>query len=146
MINSVVLVGRLVKDSELRYTPNNKAVGNFTLAVNRNYKNQNGEYETDFIKCTIFGKSAEALNKYVHKGDILGVEGSMQTRQYEDKEGNKKSITEVLIEKIHFINQSKTSEYKKEDSDKEENEYKDMSIKVESNIELDKDVKLPWEE
>lgn len=130
MINDVTLVGRLVKDSELRYTANDKAVGNFTLAVNRKYKNEKGEYETDFIKCTIFGKSAEALNKYAHKGDMIGAEGSVQIRHYKDKEGNDRTTTEILVEKIHFV-QIKKNETKS--VEKEENPYKDMSIKVESD-------------
>lgn len=143
MINNITLLGRLVRDSELRYTPNNKAVGNFTIAVNRNYKNQNGEYETDFINCTIFGKSAEALNKYSHKGDVIGVEGSMQIRNYEDKEGNKRSVAEVLVEKIHFVRQNKQKEETKQET--EENEFKEMSIKVESDSNIGyEEQELPW--
>ena len=128
MINQVILIGRLTKDIEIRFTKDEKAVGNFTLAVNRKYKNEKGEYETDFIKCTIFGKSAEALNKYAHKGDMIGAEGSVQIRHYKDKEGNDRTTTEILVEKIHFV-QIKKNEIKS--VEKEENPYKDMSIKTE---------------
>ena len=133
MINDVTLVGRLVKDSELRYTANEKAVGNFTLAINRRYKNEKGEYDTDFIKCTIFGKSAEALNKYAHKGDLIGAEGSVQIRHYKDKEGNDRTSTEILVEKITFVQTKKETIVKEEKKDDNDTPYKDMSIKVESD-------------
>ena len=131
MINSVTLIGRLVNDSELRYTANEKAVGNFTLAINRRYKNEKGEYDTDFIKCTIFGKSAEALNKYAHKGDLIGAEGSVQIRHYKDKEGNDRTSTEILVEKITFVQTKKETVVKEEKKDDNDNPYKDMSIKTE---------------
>ena len=126
MINQVILIGRLTKDIEIRYTRDNKAVGNFTLAVQRRFKDSNGNIVTDFIDCVIFGKQAEALQKYTHKGDMIGVEGSIQKKDYENKEGKKVYQTEVMVEKITFLSQGK----KKETS--EENPYKDMSIKVES--------------
>lgn len=102
-MNITMLVGRLTKDSELRFTENEKKVGNFTLAINRDYKNTNGEYETDFINCVVFGEQAETLNKYTQKGDLIGVQGRFQTRNYEDKEGKKHYITEVLVHKVQFL-------------------------------------------
>lgn len=144
MINSVVLVGRLTKEVEIRYTKNEKAVGNFTLAVNRRYKNQNGETDTDFIDCTLFGAIAETLSKYSTKGDLLGVNGSLQKRCYEDKEGNKKYLTEVMVEKITFL-QAKKETPRTVKSDKEENPYKDMSIKTEQQQQFEiKSEDLPW--
>lgn len=110
MINSIILVGRLTRNLELRYTSNEKAVGNFTLAINRRFKNQNGEYETDFIDCVIFGKQAETMAQYTKKGDLIGVEGSIQKRAYEDKDGNKKYSTEIMVEKITFLQTNKKSE------------------------------------
>lgn len=110
MINEVVLVGRLTRDIEVRYTQSEKAVGNFTLAINRRFKNQNGEYETDFIDCVVFGKQAETMSKYTQKGDLIGVEGSIQKRTYEDKEKNKHYITEIMVEKITFLQTNKKSE------------------------------------
>lgn len=128
MINSVTLVGRLTKDIEVRYTQSEKAVGNFTLAINRRFKNQNGEYETDFIDCVVFGKQAETMAQYTKKGDLIGVEGSIQKRAYEDKEGNKRYATEIMVEKITFLQTNKKEETKVED-----NPYKDMSVKVEAS-------------
>ena len=110
MINQVILVGRMTRNLELRYTSNEKAVGNFTLAIYRRFKNQNGEYETDFIDCVIFGKQAETMAQYTKKGDLIGVEGSIQKRQYEDKEKNKHYITEIMVEKITFLQTNKKSE------------------------------------
>ena len=110
MINKVLLVGRLTRDTEVRYTQSEKAVGNFTLAINRRFKNQNGEYETDFIDCVVFGKQAETMSKYTQKGDLIGVEGSIQKRAYEDKEGNKRYATEIMVEKITFLQTNKKSE------------------------------------
>lgn len=106
-MNNVVLVGRLTKDVELRYTSNNTAVGNFTLAVNRYFKNTDGEYEADFINCVVFGKSAEILSEYTQKGDLLGVNGRIQTRNYEDEKGKKHYITEVVVERPTFISSKK---------------------------------------
>ena len=127
MINEVVLVGRLTRNTEVRYTQSEKAVGNFTLAINRRFKNTNGEYETDFMDCVVFGKQAETMAQYTKKGDLIGVEGSIQKRAYEDKEGNKRYITEIMVEKITFLQTNKKEETKIED-----NPYKDMSVKTEA--------------
>lgn len=119
----------MTKDSELRFTENEKKVGNFTLAINRDYKNTNGEYETDFINCVVFGEQAETLNKYTQKGDLIGVQGRLQTRNYEDKEGKKHYITEVLVNKVQFLStkNSQKSENNLENSDP----YVEMGNKVE---------------
>ena len=89
MINNVVLVGRLVRDPELRYTPSNVAVATFTVAVNRRFKNANGEREADFINCVIWRQSAENLANWAKKGALIGVTGSIQVRNYENKEGQR---------------------------------------------------------
>ncbi len=106
MLNQIVIVGRLVKDPELRKTDTGKNVTNITLAVPRNYKNQNGEYETDFIDCTLWTGIAENTANYCKKGDLLGVKGRVQTRIYE-KEEEKKYITEVIAEKVTFLTSKK---------------------------------------
>lgn len=139
-MNKVFLIGRLTKDIELRYTENNTAVGNLTLAVNRSYKNEKGEYDADFINCICWEKTAEVISKYSKKGDQLAISGRIQTRNYEDKEGKKHYITEIVIEKVEFVGN------KREETKTEKNEYENMSIKTESRVELDSDVKLPWEE
>lgn len=132
MINSVVLIGRLTRDIQVRYTQSEKAVGNFTLAINRRFKNQNGEYETDFIDCVVFGKQAETMEQYTKKGDLIGVEGSIQKRTYEDKEGNKRYITEIMVEKITFLQTNKKSE-----TPQQNDPYKDFGEIVEKeNLEL----------
>ena len=128
MINVVTIVGRLTKEIEVRYTKNETAVGNFTLAVNRDYKNQEGEYETDFINCTIYGQIAERMKEWTQKGDLLGASGKIQTSNYEDKDGNKKYKTEVMVERITFLQSPR-----KKEEPKEENPYKDIKEKVEAD-------------
>ena len=121
----------MTKDSELRFTENEKKVGNFTLAINRDYKNTNGEYETDFINCVVFGEQAETLNKYTQKGDLIGVQGRLQTRNYEDREGKKHYITEVLVNKIQFL--STKNSQKNENNVESSDPYVEMGNKVEAN-------------
>lgn len=103
IINSVNLVGRLTKDIDLRKTPNGKSVGNFTLAVNRRFKNQQGEYEADFIMCQIWGDSADTLARYVHKGQMVAVAGRINTRNYENQQGQRVYVTEVIVENFTLI-------------------------------------------
>ena len=97
MINNVTLVGRLTAKPELRFTQNNKAVASFTLAVNRPFKNQNGEREADFINCVIWGTSAENIANWNDKGSLIGITGRIQTRNYENDEGRRVYVTEVLV-------------------------------------------------
>ena len=103
MINNVVLVGRLTKDPDLKYTANGQAVATFTLAVNRNFTNQSGEREADFINCVIWRKPAETLANYAHKGTLLGVTGRIQTRNYENQQGQRVYVTEVVVENFQLL-------------------------------------------
>lgn len=103
MINNVTLVGRLTKDVELKYTPANQAVAQFTLAVNRTFKNANGERETDFINCVIWRKSAENFANFVKKGALIGITGRIQTRNYENAQGQRVYITEVVAENFQML-------------------------------------------
>lgn len=103
MINSTTLVGRLTKDPELRTTPSGVEVGNFTLAVNRTFTNQNGEREADFINCIVFRKQAVNVNQYLSKGKLAGIVGRLQTRSYENKEGQKVFVTEVVCDNVQFL-------------------------------------------
>lgn len=103
MINSTTLVGRLTKDPELRTTPIGVEVGNFTLAVNRTFTNQNGEREADFINCIVFRKQAVNVNQYLSKGKLAGIVGRLQTRSYENKEGQKVYVTEVVCDNVQFL-------------------------------------------
>lgn len=107
MMNSVTIVGRLTKDVELRYTQNGVAVGNFTLASNRPFKNQNGEQEADFINCVAWRKQAENLATYMGKGNLVGVTGRIQTRTYEGQDGKTVFVTEVLAESVAFLESGK---------------------------------------
>jgi len=103
LINNVVLVGRLTKDADLRYTPNGRAVATFTLAVNRPFKNPQGQYDADFINVVIWGQSAEALSKYTGKGSQIGVTGRIQTRNYENQQGQRVYVTEVVADNFQFL-------------------------------------------
>lgn len=109
MINNVVLTGRLTKDIELRRTTSGKTCTSFTLAVNRN------KQETDFINCVAWDKLAELLEQYTHKGSQIGVEGRIQTRNYDDRNGKKVYVTEVLVNSISFLEpiKSDTSDFDK---------------------------------
>ena len=103
MINNVVLIGRLTRDVDLRHTSQNQAVGQFTLAVNRNFKNQKGEYDADFINCVIWGKSAENLANWAKKGNLVGITGRVQTRNYENQQGQRVYVTEVVAESFQLL-------------------------------------------
>lgn len=103
MINSVTLVGRLTKNPEIRTTPSGVEVGNFTLAVNRTFTNQQGEREADYINCVVFRKTAENVNQYLSKGKLAGVDGRLQSRSYDNKEGQKVYVTEVVCDSVQFL-------------------------------------------
>ena len=103
MINNVVLVGRLVRDPELRYTPNNQAVATFSLAVNHNFKSQNGEREADFINCVIWRQQAENLANWAKKGALIGITGRIQTRSYENQQGQRVYVTEVIADSFQLL-------------------------------------------
>jgi single-strand DNA-binding protein len=103
MINNVVLIGRLTRDVELRYTPSNVAVATFNLAVNRNFKNQDGEREADFINCVMWQKSAENLASWTRKGMLIGATGRIQTRSYENQQGQRVYVTEVVAETFQVL-------------------------------------------
>lgn len=110
MINNVVLVGRMTRDAELRYTPSNQAVATFTLAVNRNFKNQNGEREADFINCVIWRQQAENLANWAKKGTLVGVTGHIQTRNYENQQGQRVYVTEVVADNFQILESRATRE------------------------------------
>lgn len=110
MMNSVQLIGRLTKDIDLRYTQSGTAVGSFNLAVERNFKNADGERETDFIRCQIWRKAAENLEKFTKKGSLVGLEGKLQTRNYENNQGQRVYVTEVIIENFSLLESKKDSQ------------------------------------
>lgn len=114
MLNQVVMVGRIVKDPEVKELENGSKVSNVTIAVPRSFKNADGEYETDFVDCTLWGNIAENTAEYCKKGDIVGVKGRIQTKVIEN-DGEKRKNTEVVAEKVTFLTSAK-------EKDKEENE------------------------
>lgn len=102
-INNVVLVGRMTRDAELRYTPSNVAVATLTLAVNRPFKNQNGEHEADFINVVIWRQQAENLANWAKKGAQIGIIGRIQTRSYDNQQGQRVYVTEVVAESFQLL-------------------------------------------
>lgn len=109
-MNRVVLVGRLTRDPELRAMPSGNNVASFTLAINRNFKNKDGNIDADFINVSVFGKQAENVSKYVFKGSLLGVEGRIQTRSYDAQDGSKRYVTEVIADQVEFMGSKKDRE------------------------------------
>ncbi|HFZ4412028.1 TPA: single-stranded DNA-binding protein [Streptococcus pneumoniae] len=103
MLNNVSLVGRLTKDVDLRYTQSNVAVATFTLAVNRTFKSENGEREADFINCVMWRKQAENLASWAKKGALIGITGRIQTRSYDNQQGQRVYVTEVVAENFQLM-------------------------------------------
>lgn len=102
-MNTVQLVGRLTKEIDLKFTSSGVAVGSFTLAVNRSFTNQQGEREADFINCVIWRKAAENLANFTRKGSQIGIEGRIQTRNYENQQGQRVYVTEVVVSNFHLL-------------------------------------------
>lgn len=108
-MNKAILIGRLTRDPELRTTPTGRNVCQFSVAVSRTFTNANGEREADFINCVVWDKQAENLVKYQKKGNQIAVEGRIQTRNYDDKDGKKVYVTEILASNISFLDAKGTS-------------------------------------
>lgn len=110
MLNSICLVGRLIKNAELKYVNDSMAVATFTLAVNRNFKSQNGEREADFINCVIWRQQAENLANWAKKGALIGITGRIQTRSYENQQGQRVYVTEVVADNFQLLESRKDRE------------------------------------
>jgi single-strand DNA-binding protein len=110
MLNQVVIAGRLTADPEIVTSDNNKKRTYITVAVPRSYKNVNGTYDTDFIRCILWGGIAESTCEYCQKGDIVGIKGRLQTSSYEKEDGEKAWVTDVIAEKVSFLSSKKTDE------------------------------------
>lgn len=108
-MNTVNLIGRLTKDPELRYTPSGVAICKFTLAVNRDFTNQGGEREADFINCTAFKKTAENLSNYQTKGSRIGIVGRIQTGSFEGQDGKRVFTTDVMVDRVEFLDSKNQS-------------------------------------
>ena len=111
MLNRIVLIGRLTRDPELRYTQNGVAVASFNLAVDRNYKNANGEKETDFIDIDVWRQQAENCANYLSKGKLAAVDGSLRIRTYETSEGQKRKAVSVLADSVQFLSPKDSGNY-----------------------------------
>lgn len=108
MLNTVILMGRLTADPELKKTPSGVSVTSFTVAVTRSYVKQGEERQSDFIECVAWRNTADFICKYFRKGQMIAVQGSIQTRSYQDKQGNKRKAVEVLVDKADFCGDKKT--------------------------------------
>lgn len=115
MINRVVLVGRLTRDVDLRYTSSGAAVGTFSMAVNRQFTNANGDRKADFINCVIWRKSAENFANFTKKGSLVGVDGRLQTRNYENQQGQRVYVTEVVVDNFSLLESRTTTEQRQGD-------------------------------
>ena len=129
-MNKVILIGKLTKDIELRYSQSNVAIAQFNLAVKRDFKNSNEEYETDFINCVAYKNSAELLDKYCSKGSLIAIEGRIQTRNYDGKDGKKIYVTEVITSNIQFLNNKKETTPVEKIEKKEEDHYTDLGNSI----------------
>lgn len=132
MFNKVVLVGRISTDLELRQTNNGKSYCRFNLAVNKNYKNEYGVYETDFIPITVWGKSAENTVTYQNKGSLILIDGSISMSNYTDQNGNNRTLFEVMAQNVQFLGNKRVSE-----SETEEKSTSDPYEEFNEQVELD---------
>ncbi|UXU54275.1 single-stranded DNA-binding protein [Staphylococcus agnetis] len=132
MLNRAVLVGRLTKDPEFRTTPSGVDVSTFTLAVNRNFKSKDGEQQADFINCVVFRKQAENVKNYLSKGSLAGVDGRLQSRSYENKEGQRVYVTEVVCDSVQFLepknNGQSNNQTKQQQGQAQDNPFDNASI------------------
>ena len=108
-MNKVILIGRLTRDPDKKSTPQGTPVTTFSIAVQRKFKNQNGEYEADFINCVAWRALADLVAKHFSKGTNIAVVGNLQTRSYNDNDGNKRYVTEVVVDEIDFIDKKKAT-------------------------------------
>lgn len=138
MINQITLVGRLVRTPELDLTENGKKVSTITLAVPREYKNINGEYDTDFIDCTLWTGIAESASEYCKTGDILGVRGKVQSRLIEKEDGSKTKKMEVVADRISFLSSSKANKENNVGNEVISNS-KDKSSKFDETVKIEED-------
>lgn len=134
MINQITLVGRLVRTPELDLTESGKKVSTITLAVPREYKNVNGEYDADFIDCTLWTGVAESASEYCKTGDVIGVRGKVQSRLIEKEDGTKVKKMEVVADRISFLASSRSNENKKDSKNDDcEDDFTDSVININNN-------------
>ena len=117
MVNNVVLVGRLTRDPELRYTPSGAPVARFTLAVDRSARSSNGEKQTDFIRITCWEKQAELVSNYLNKGSLVGIEGAIRVNSVSNPDGTRREFVEVLCRRVSFLGGRRDSQPNPEERD-----------------------------
>ena len=153
-MNKAFLIGRLTRDPELRYSSSNAAIVNFSIAIDRQYTNAQGQRETDFINIVAFQKQAENIKKYVFKGSLVAVDGRIQTRNYEDKDGKRVYVTEVVADRVQLLDSKGSNsnassqitadnvspaDFQTEDISKETNVSDDVFADFGSSIEISDD-------
>jgi single-strand DNA-binding protein len=121
MLNRIVLVGRLTKDPELKYTPNGVPVASMTLAVNRPFTDQQGERQADFINCVVWRRQAENAAQFLGKGSLVGIDGRLQTRSFDNQEGNRVYVTEVVCDSVQFLETKNKKENRSESQRQNQN-------------------------
>ncbi len=126
MLNQIVLVGRLTRDIEVHKGDSDMKVATISLAIPRSFKNADGVYDTDFVDCIAFDNIAENTSEYCGKGDIVGIKGRVQTRQVENDEGEKKTLKEIIAERVTFLSNSKEKEESKKETSKENDDEMEM--------------------
>lgn len=136
-MNKAILIGRLTKDPELRSTSTGRNVCQFSIAVNRTYTNANGEREADFINCVVWDKQAENLVKYQKKGNQIAVDGRIQTRNYDDKDGKRVYVTEVLVNNVSFLDSKGSANNGNEFNNLPEPPMEDVSVAETVSVEKD---------
>lgn len=147
-MNVAILQGRLTRDPEKRYTANNTAVASFSLAVDRRFKDKDGEKVTDFINCVAWRQTADYVGNYVHKGDLVTVRGSIQTRDYEDKNGNARKVTEIVVEEVSADGSRRRTETNNEEGSAPQTYGRNYSNQAEKKevdfVELGEEDALPF--
>lgn len=121
-------VGRLTKDADLRYTPTGKPVASFTVACNRSYRDSQGNQETTYVRCVLWGKISESFAKYGTKGTLISFSGELSSRQYEDQQGNTKYITEVIMDNFAYLETKAVAESRKNNQSNQNNQVPNESF------------------
>lgn len=137
-MNKTILKGRMCADPTIRYTQNNTPVASFTVAVNRDFVKQGEERQTDFINCVAYGKTAEFVSKYFSKGQEILLTGRLQNRNWEDEQGQKHYVTEIIVENVEFCGS------KKEQAEAKEKQEEREAIQNENNYSISSDDELPF--
>lgn len=132
-MNKVFLIGRLTRDPELRYTGNNTPVATFSLAVNRNFTNQSGEREADFINIVVWRKQAENVKNYIGQGSQVAIDGRIQTRNYDDQNGQKRYVTEVVADNVQFLD-TKAQREQRQSGESNYNDFGNQSNSSSSDV------------